>query len=191
MKIKIALALLFILGSTLSCGEKEKKDSGLTIEVSSQAIVIPQSEVLDCNGNEVKADRFAFQSTTITWSKTDHNLTILFVKIEFRDENVSGGMYSKVLGDEDLDNLFQYSIAAGNVIVQNGAVPAAASATEPREITNRDTCRLNFGGLSITDPAINFTAQATITVQGISTDEDGEETPVRATAKAKVVYNLN
>lgn len=193
--ITVPILILTIL-SSMSCGDKKMDNDKLLIEVSSQSIVVPGTQ-LDCNGNEVDPYRIPFQKTTLSWGDKGRDLTILFIKIELREENVSGGSFSAIFSDDDLDNVFEYSNGSSSVIVRNGLIPGPTG-TEPVVVTNRGTCRVSFGGMNIADPKKNFTASATITIQGIATGngnvkdiEKGEEIPVRATTKTRVVFNLN
>lgn len=96
-----------------------------------------------------------------------------------------------------MDNVFQYAVGDGNIMVQNGLVPAPTG-DEPVIVSNRGTCRVSFGGISIANEKKNFTATAIVTIQGLATGngkvegiEKDDEILVRATTKTKIVFNIN
>jgi hypothetical protein len=205
MKIfKIVFFLNFLLFIN-SCGDETTNDSGLSASVSGTPYLFPSSGK-GCLGEDLEYETvsksyFTIPSLNINWTKQNYNLIIAYIKIELKGSGLSSD-YSVALDGDDIDEKLVYlNDTAQSTTIVSGTIPGPTTAMPTRSIIALESCSLKFGGVSIADENKNFTANATITIQGIAvgnlasttgvTGNLGEELPVKASAKFKVQFSQN
>lgn len=206
-RIPILLIPLLIL----SCGKEDESAGGLEITVSSSSFLLP-GDSSSCVGLNPTGDsgialdvppfRASFNKISMTWSKTAEDLSIAFIKLEFKHPNITGGSFTATISGPELDLLLgTFNGFAGHATIDTTDADGDGNTTEMVPLTfnnsattflpqtgislNKTPCRLQAGGIPIENEDVNFTASGTITVVGIATG-NGLEGANLAPGEAKV-----
>lgn len=190
--VTLIMAPFFLL--ITSC-EDERGPNGLTIQVRSATLIPAEGKgCVDSEGNapDIPASRFSLNSMELQWSDTTKDLEIAFVKIEI-SSGALGTDYSTVFGGDDVGNNFIYFQGDNRPDTPSGLptgiVPKAPAEGTPQRLQAKAACSLKFGGVNIIDEDRSFTAQGTVTVQGVAFDSDGVETSIRTEERFTVSYD--
>lgn len=201
MRILFFSGLLFASMALTSCGEENENTSGLSVQVSGSGTVIPFDLNSNCVGDSVTGSRFSINTMNIEWTKFDQDLVINLIRIEFASGNVTGGVSTHYISDEDIDDFFAFEADDATTTNINLGRIEAPQEGEVRKIFNKTNCRLHIGGISMVDDQVNFSARATITVFGTAIGNDAgvsagsvvldDEEPVRASTTMRIEYDFN
>lgn len=175
-----------------SCGGGGDSESSLSISVSnknSYLIDASGSTCLDLKSTEstksASSYYFTFNKPVFSWSDTEKDVYIAYVKIKFESPALSGGNFECVFAGDSLSSLYQGT----NILVWNdGKIAKASSSTNPSTIES--DCYLRCGGVSLADKDAIMTATGTIQAVGYTQDADGNQAPVKASTTVTIEAGL-
>ncbi|MGE3757609.1 MAG: hypothetical protein AB7H97_07630 [Pseudobdellovibrionaceae bacterium] len=195
-RFKTSLLILVALLGATSCGKK--KDSKLKVTVSNEepllvigpaksCFTIVYGGVADIPSTEWYAP---MGRLILQWSDTTKNVMISRIRIEANDAN-SGIKYKKEIGALEIESLY-----AGNDGITDMVIPKAVNSSTPRQIISRGAtsiygaCNFMARNFPIDDDMESFTIEATITVTGVASTDNGEDQEVViAEKRVRLQYN--
>ena len=194
MKILRGLLILSTLIVFGSCGEVKEGDEALSVTMSESSFILPNSasscvglNPTDDTGIQLDVNPFraAINKIKFSWTKTSEDLTIAFIRVEFKDANV-GGEFKATISGPELDLLLgTLNGLAGHATVDTADDDEDGSTTDVKPLVfdnasstflpqtgitvSKRPCSLQIGGIQVVTEDVAFTATGRVTVVAIAT----------------------